>query len=126
FTGCTIYSWASLSSIKWFQIVTLFNPLTYAAEGLRYALVPPVHGQVFAHPGAGMGVAGAGRYVHRQFPRVVNTLLPPRDQLACQALGAPLAIAVSPRLIRRLEPDSGSWVRLPLSGLASAPARAAA
>jgi ABC-2 type transport system permease protein len=45
FTGCTLYSWASLGSIRWFQIVTLFNPLTYAAEGLRYALIPSVHGQ---------------------------------------------------------------------------------
>jgi ABC-2 type transport system permease protein len=45
FTGCTLYSWAALSSIRWFQIVTLFNPLTYAAEGLRYALIPPLHGQ---------------------------------------------------------------------------------
>ena len=25
--------------------MTLFNPLTYAAEGMRYAMVPPVHGQ---------------------------------------------------------------------------------
>jgi ABC-2 type transport system permease protein len=24
------------------QIVTLFNPLTYASEGLRYSMVPPV------------------------------------------------------------------------------------
>ena len=46
FTGCTLYSWAALSSIRWFQVVTLFNPLTYAAEGLRYALIPPLeHGQ---------------------------------------------------------------------------------
>jgi ABC-2 type transport system permease protein len=45
FTGCTLYPWASLSAIKWFQIVTLFNPLTYAAEGLRYATIPPLHGQ---------------------------------------------------------------------------------
>ena len=45
FTGCTFYPWASLGAIKWFQVVTLFNPLTYAAEGLRYAMVPPVHGQ---------------------------------------------------------------------------------
>jgi ABC-2 type transport system permease protein len=42
FTGCTYYPWSALGSIKWFQIVTLFNPLTYAAEGLRYAMVPPV------------------------------------------------------------------------------------
>ena len=45
FTGCTFYPWASLGAIKWFQIMTLFNPLTYAAEGMRYAMVPPLHGQ---------------------------------------------------------------------------------
>jgi ABC-2 type transport system permease protein len=45
FTGCTFYSWASLGAIKWFQVVTLFNPLTYASEGMRYAMVPPVHAQ---------------------------------------------------------------------------------
>ncbi len=45
FTGCTLYPWASLSAIKWFQILTLLNPLTYAAEGLRYAMIPPLHGQ---------------------------------------------------------------------------------
>jgi ABC-2 type transport system permease protein len=44
FTGCTYYPWSALSRIRWFQIITLFNPLTYAAEGLRYAMVPPVHG----------------------------------------------------------------------------------
>jgi ABC-2 type transport system permease protein len=42
FTGCTYYPWSLLDGIKWFQIVTLFNPLTYAAEGMRYAMVPPV------------------------------------------------------------------------------------
>jgi ABC-2 type transport system permease protein len=50
FTGCTYYPWSLLSSLKWFQIVTLFNPLTYAAEGMRAAMVPAqqivVHGQV--------------------------------------------------------------------------------
>ena len=45
FTGCTFYPWAALGALKWFQVVTLFNPLTYAAEGIRYAMVPPVHGQ---------------------------------------------------------------------------------
>jgi ABC-2 type transport system permease protein len=44
FTGCTYYPWGALSNIRWFQAVTLFNPLTYAAEGLRYAMVPPMHG----------------------------------------------------------------------------------
>jgi ABC-2 type transport system permease protein len=40
FTGCTYYPWASLESIRWFQYLTLANPLTYAAEGLRFAMVP--------------------------------------------------------------------------------------
>ncbi len=47
FTGCTYYPWSALGNIKWFQIVTLFNPLTYAAEGMRYAMVPAVH--LFGH-----------------------------------------------------------------------------
>ncbi len=45
FTGCTFYPWGALGAIKWFQVVTLFNPLTYASEGMRYAMVPLVHGQ---------------------------------------------------------------------------------
>lgn len=45
FTGCTYYPWGRLGSIRWFQIVTLFNPLTYASEGLRAAMVPHVAGK---------------------------------------------------------------------------------
>ncbi len=47
FTGCTYYPWGALSNIRWFQVITLFNPLTYAAEGLRYAMVPPMGGHEF-------------------------------------------------------------------------------
>ncbi len=53
FTGCTYFYWSGLSSIKWFQIVTLFNPLTYGSEGLRATIMPPItttfvaNGQVF-------------------------------------------------------------------------------
>lgn len=47
FTGCTYYPWAELYRIRWFQVVTLLNPLTYAAEGLRYAMVPPLGGRPF-------------------------------------------------------------------------------
>jgi ABC-2 type transport system permease protein len=46
FTGCIYYPWFALSSLRWFQIVTLLNPLTYSSEGLRYAMVPPIHGQL--------------------------------------------------------------------------------
>ena len=40
FTGCTQYPWPSLSRIRWFQVVTVFNPLTYVSEALRGAIVP--------------------------------------------------------------------------------------
>jgi ABC-2 type transport system permease protein len=53
FTGCVYYPWASLDSIRWFQILTLFNPLTYVSEGMRYAMVPPVHGHQL--PTLGLG-----------------------------------------------------------------------
>ena len=42
FTGCTQYPWQTLDKLQWFKIVTLFNPLTYASEGLRGSLVPSV------------------------------------------------------------------------------------
>ena len=47
FTGCTYYPWGALGKIRWFQAITLLNPLTYAAEGLRYAMVPPLGGHDF-------------------------------------------------------------------------------
>jgi len=45
FTGCIYFSWSALSSMRWFQVVTLFNPLTYSAEGLRGVMTPGFHGQ---------------------------------------------------------------------------------
>jgi ABC-2 type transport system permease protein len=42
FTGCSQYPWPSLSQIRWFQIVTACNPMTYVSEALRGALVPEV------------------------------------------------------------------------------------
>lgn len=47
FTGCTYYPWGALGNIRWFQILTLLNPLTYASEGLRYSMVPPIGGHDF-------------------------------------------------------------------------------
>ena len=38
FTGATFYPWAALDSMRWFQVVTLLNPLTYVSEGLRAAV----------------------------------------------------------------------------------------
>src|SRR4030095_1529719 len=42
FTGASQYPWASLDDLRWFQVVTAFNPLTYVSEGMRAALVPDV------------------------------------------------------------------------------------
>jgi ABC-2 type transport system permease protein len=42
FTGCSQYPWPSLSSLPWFQVITACNPMTYASEGMRAALVPDV------------------------------------------------------------------------------------
>lgn len=40
FTGCVQYPWPHLSGIRWFQVVTACNPMTYVSELLRGALVP--------------------------------------------------------------------------------------
>ena len=42
FTGCSQYPWPSLASLRWFQIVTACNPMTYVSESMRAALVPSV------------------------------------------------------------------------------------
>jgi ABC-2 type transport system permease protein len=47
FTGCTYYPWGALRNIRWFQAFTLLNPLTYASEGLRFSMVPPIRGRDF-------------------------------------------------------------------------------
>lgn len=43
FTGATFYPWESLDGIRWFQIVTLANPMTYVSEGMRGALTDAPH-----------------------------------------------------------------------------------
>jgi ABC-2 type transport system permease protein len=40
YTGCVYYTWSAIGSIKILQVMTLFNPLTYASEGFRYTMVP--------------------------------------------------------------------------------------
>ena len=42
FTGCSQYPWPSLDQLRWFQIITACNPMTYVSELLRGALVPEV------------------------------------------------------------------------------------
>ncbi|WP_035125825.1 ABC transporter permease [Conexibacter woesei] len=43
FTGATFYPWAALDSMRWFQVITLLNPLTYVSEGLRAAVTDADH-----------------------------------------------------------------------------------
>lgn len=40
FTGCNQYPWPSLSHLRWFQVITAMNPITYVSEGMRAALTP--------------------------------------------------------------------------------------
>jgi len=40
FFGCTYYPWSALSSFHFLKWAVLVNPLVYASEGLRAALVP--------------------------------------------------------------------------------------
>jgi ABC-2 type transport system permease protein len=42
FTGCTQYPWPSLARLRWFQVVTAANPMTYVSEMMRGALTPAV------------------------------------------------------------------------------------
>ena len=42
FTGASQYPWLSLSKLRWFQVVTAFNPMTYVSEGLRGAMIPGI------------------------------------------------------------------------------------
>jgi ABC-2 type transport system permease protein len=42
FTGCGQYPWVALAPVRWFQLLTLANPMTYASEGMRAALAPGV------------------------------------------------------------------------------------
>ena len=42
FTGASQYPWPSLWRLRWFQVLTALNPMTYVSEGLRAAVIPSV------------------------------------------------------------------------------------
>lgn len=56
FTGATFYPWSSLDSLRWFQVVTLLNPLTYVSEGARAAIGSGEHLATWAIP---TGIVGS-------------------------------------------------------------------
>lgn len=43
FTGATFYPWSGLEALRWFQVLTLLNPLTYVSEGMRASLTDSPH-----------------------------------------------------------------------------------
>ncbi|MBV8071717.1 MAG: ABC transporter permease [Acidobacteriaceae bacterium] len=75
FTGCTYYPWGALGNVRWFQVVTLFNPLTYAAEGLRYSMVPPFGGHDFPTLGVSWILVALGTSVVLMFLLGTRTFL---------------------------------------------------
>ncbi|MGC2657614.1 MAG: ABC transporter permease [Bryobacteraceae bacterium] len=75
FTGCTYYPWGALQNIRWFQLLTLLNPLTYASEGLRYSMVPPVGGHNFPTLGIGWTLLMLGISVVVMFAAGTRTFL---------------------------------------------------
>lgn len=42
FTGATQYPLTQLHDLRWFQVISAINPLTYCSEGVRAALVPQI------------------------------------------------------------------------------------
>lgn len=40
FTGSVQYPWPTLGDLRWFQVLSALNPLTYVSEGIRASLVP--------------------------------------------------------------------------------------
>jgi ABC-2 type transport system permease protein len=75
FTGCTYYPWGALRGIRWFQMLTLLNPLTYASEGLRYSMVPPIGGHEFPTLGIGWSLLLLGVSMAAMFAAGARTFL---------------------------------------------------
>jgi ABC-2 type transport system permease protein len=57
FFGCTYYPWQALSEFPVLQRLVLINPMVYASEGFRSALVPD-----FPHLGVGVVLGGLGGF----------------------------------------------------------------
>ena len=57
FFGCTYYPWQALAEFPVLQRLVLINPMVYASEGFRSALVPD-----FPHLGVGVVLGGLGGF----------------------------------------------------------------
>ncbi|MBV8543089.1 MAG: ABC transporter permease [Pseudonocardiales bacterium] len=42
FTSATQYPWPLLTHLRWFQVLTAANPITYVSEGMRATLAPAI------------------------------------------------------------------------------------
>ncbi|MEA2193073.1 MAG: type transport system permease protein [Solirubrobacteraceae bacterium] len=70
FTGATFYPWQALDHLRWFQVITLANPLTYLSEGLRASLTTvPALGTAWVALGLVVATATFGALGLRGFAR---------------------------------------------------------
>lgn len=60
FTGCVFFTWRSLDSLKIMQIITLTNPVTFAAEALRATMVSGMATMPLGWAVVGMGACLVG------------------------------------------------------------------
>lgn len=73
FTGAAFYPWEALDGLRWFQVLTLANPLTYLSEGLRGAMTSvPVLGGVWVALGLAASTVAFGVLGVRGFIRLSN------------------------------------------------------
>lgn len=47
YLGCTLYPWTALHSMRWVQVLSLANPVTYVSEGFRAAVTSSDHLSLF-------------------------------------------------------------------------------
>lgn len=43
YLGCTLYPWSALDTVRWVQLVSLINPLTFLSEGFRASVTSADH-----------------------------------------------------------------------------------
>ena len=60
FTGCVFFTWRSLDSLRVIQIITLTNPVTFAAESLRATMVAGTATMPLGWAVGGMGACLVG------------------------------------------------------------------